>query len=233
MRGMTLKRTLLAALALPAALGAAATARAEMVLSQVIVDLLPGKPPREDIEVWNDGPERMYVLAEPFEILAAGTPQEQRVPAGMPEQSGILVSPQRLVLEPGERRTVRVAAIGERPAADRVYRVAIRPVAGAVSAEETALKVFVGYDTLVLVRPERATGDVEAQRSGRTLVLVNSGNTAQELFGGQQCDAAGGNCQALPSKRLYPGASWEQALPYDTQVTYKASIGPKVRERRF
>ena len=233
MKVMTIKRTFLAALALGAALSCTTAASAEMVLSQVIVDLLPGKPPREDIEVWNDGAERMYVLAEPFEITAAGTPQEQRNPAGLPEESGLLVSPQRLVLEPGERRTVRVAAIGERPAADRVYRVAIRPVAGAVSAEESALKVFVGYDTLVLVRPERVTGEIEARRVGRTLVLVNAGNTAQELFGGLQCDAAGGNCQALPAKRLYPGASWEQALPYDTPVTYTAGIGPTVRARQF
>jgi P pilus assembly chaperone PapD len=230
---MTTKRAILAALALGAALGCVGLAHAEMVLSQVIVDLLPGKPPREDIEVWNDGPERMYVLAEPFEIVAAGTPQEQRVAAGLPDPAGLLVSPQRLVLEPGERRTVRVAAIGERPAADRVYRVAIRPVAGALSAEASALKVFVGYDTLVLVRPERFTGDVEAERHGRTLTLVNRGNTAQELFDGKQCDPAGAECQGLPAKRLYPGASWEQTLPFDTPVSYQAAIGPTIRERRF
>jgi len=230
---MTTKRLLSAALALGLALGFSSLAQAEMVLSQVIVDLLPGKPPREDIEVWNDGAERMYVLAEPFEIRDAGTPQEQRVPAGLPEESGILVSPQRLVLEPGERRTIRVAAIGERPASDRVYRVAIRPVAGAVSAEESALKVFVGYDALVLVRPERFTGDVEAQRNGRTLTLTNAGNTAQELFAGRQCDSAGENCQSLPAKRLYPAATWEQTLPFETPVNYRASIGPALKDRVF
>ena len=230
---MTTKRMICSALALGAALGLASVARAEMVLSQVIVDLLPGKPPREDIEVWNDGEERMYVLAEPFEIQSPGTPAEHRIPARIPEDSGVLVSPQRLVIEPGERRTIRVAAIGERPASDRVYRVAIRPVAGAVTAEESALKLFVGYDTLVLVRPERFTGDVEGERSGRTLTLRNTGNTAQELFDGQQCDGAGGDCRALPSKRLYPGATWEQSLPFDTLVAYKSAVGPTIRDRRF
>jgi P pilus assembly chaperone PapD len=232
MKPATLIYTALA-LALGSALGAASPARAEMVLSQVIVDLLPDKPPREDIEVWNDGGERMYVSAEPFEIRAAGTPAEQRVAAGPPDEAGILVSPQRLVLEPGERRTIRVAAIGERPTTDRVYRVAVRPVAGAISAEESALKVFVGYDALVLVRPERFTGDVAGERQGRTLVLRNAGNTAQELFDGKQCDAAGKDCRPLPAKRLYPGAAWEQTLPFDTPVTYKAAIGPTVREREF
>jgi P pilus assembly chaperone PapD len=213
--------------------GPGAIARAEMVLSQVIVDLLPGKPPREDIEVWNDGPERMYVSAEPFEIRAAGTPEETRVPAREPDESGILVAPQRLVLEPGERRTIRVAAIGERPASDRVYRVAIKPVAGSVSAAESALKVFVGYDALVLVRPETFTGDVVGERNGRTLVLRNAGNTAQELFDGRQCSADGQDCRPLPAKRLYPGATWQQTLPFATPATYKASIGPSIRDRRF
>ena len=227
---MTIRRLFLPALALALALDLGATARAEMILSQVIVDLLPGKPAREDIEVWNDGDERMYVLAEPSEIRGAGTPAETRVAVTDPEQAGLLVSPLRLVLEPGERRTIRVAAIGARPASDRVYRVTIKPVAGQVTAEASALKVFVGYDTLVLVRPTQITGDVAGTRSGRTLTLRNSGNTAQELFDGQQCDAAGGDCQDLPSKRLYPGATWDIPLPFDTPVRYKASIGPTVRD---
>ena len=223
-----------AALALTAAAAILASpARAEMVLSQVIVDLLPDKPPREDIEVFNAGEERMYVSAEPFEIRHAGTPAEKRVAAIDPEASGILVSPRRLVIEPGERRLVRVAAIGARGSSDRVYRVTIQPVAGPIGAETSALKILVGYDTLVLVRPERFVGDVEATRDGRTVTLTNVGNTAQELFDGTQCDAAGINCRDLPAKRLYPGATWEQTLPYDTPATYRAAIGPTVRAREF
>ena len=222
-----------AGLALAATLGLAGWAHAEMVLSQVIVDLLPNKPPRDDIEVFNDGPDRMYVAADPFEILHPGTAQEQRVPASDPEQSGILVSPQKLVLAPGEHRTIRVAAVGERPTSDRIYRVSIRPVAGPVSASETALKVLVGYDALVLVRPAQFTGDVTGERKGTSLTLTNAGNTAQELFDGQQCDPAGKNCRPLPAKRLYPGQAWQQTLPFATPVAYKAAIGPTVRARTF
>ena len=212
--------------------GFTSIARAEMVLSQVIVDLMPGGPPLQDIEVWNDGDERMFVSAEPFQILDPGTSREQRVSANSPD-SGLLVSPQRLVLAPGERRIIRVAAVGERSAVDRVYRVAIQPVAGNVSADATALKVFVGYDALVLVRPDRFTGDVVGQRSGHDLLLRNDGNTAQELFDGRQCDSAGNNCQALPAKRLYPGVEGYQNLPYDAVVTYKVGFGSRVRERTF
>jgi P pilus assembly chaperone PapD len=230
---MTKKTAICMTLAFGTALGLTSWAHAEMVLSQVIVDLLPGKAPRDDIEVFNDGPERIYVSAEPFEIRSAGTPLEQRLPATDPERSGILVSPQKLVLSPGERRTIRIAAIGERPAVDRVFRVAIKPVAGPLSADTSALKMFVGYDALVLVRPAQFTGDVAGERKGQALLLTNSGNTAQELFDGKQCDTSGKDCRSLPAKRLYPGAKWQQALPFDTPVTYKAAIGPTIRQRRF
>ena len=65
------------AAALAALGGLAGGARADMVLSQVIVDMQPDKPLRGDIEVFNDGPDRMYVAADPFEVLKAGTPGEQ------------------------------------------------------------------------------------------------------------------------------------------------------------
>lgn len=208
-------------------------AHAEMVLSQVIVDLLPNEP-RGDIEVFNDGPERMYVAADPFEIVDAGTPEERRIQvAADPEQAGLLVSPRKIVLAPGERQTIRVAAIGERPETDRVYRLAIRPVAGPLQADQSALKVLVGYDALVLVRPATQIDDVSSVRDGRSLTLTNAGNTAQELFDGRQCDASGGDCRSLPAKRLYPGGSWQQTLPFDTPATYKSAIGSDISERTF
>jgi P pilus assembly chaperone PapD len=214
-------------------LSIASLAQGEMVLSQVIVDLLPGKAPRDDIEVFNDGAERIYVSAEPFEILRPGTAQEQRVPVTDPEASGLLVAPQKLVLAPGERRTIRIAAVGERPQQDRVYRVAIKPVAGPITANESALKVFVGYDALVLVRPTQLSDDVAARREGRVLRLSNVGNTAVELFEGKQCDESGKDCRNLPAKRLYSGVTWQQPLPFNTPVNYRASVGGIVRNLQF
>lgn len=221
------------ALVCTAAVGLQTAASAEMVLSQVIVDFLPDDPLREDIEVWNSGDERMYVSAEPFRIVDPGTPQEQRVPLSLAEDSALLVSPQRLVLDPGERRIIRLAVIGDRPASDAVYRLAIRPVVGPISAETNALKVLVGYDALVLIRPERVVDDLQGARIGHTLRLRNGGNTAQELFEGRQCDANGAGCRQLPSKRLYPGAEWKQSLPYETVVIYKAAVGSTSRDHKF
>ncbi|QKR99774.1 hypothetical protein F9288_09090 [Sphingomonas sp. CL5.1] len=224
-----------------AALGVAASlavchpapARAEMVLSQVIVDLQPGTPAHDDIEVWNNGPDRMYVVAEPSEIRSPGLPDEKRLSDPDPAVTGLLVTPQRMVLEPGERRTLRVSAVVPRAAADRIYRVVVRPVAGPVSASATAIKVLIGYDVLVLFRPDRVAGDLTATRSGRSLSIHNGTNTAQELFDGTQCDPAGRNCQKLGATRLYAGATWQQELPYDTPVDYHVTAGRGTTNKRF
>lgn len=208
-------------------------ASAEIVLSQVIIDLPPNEPPRQDIEVWNNGDERAYVSAEPAEIQLPGTDREVRLPAGNPDTSGLLVTPRRVILEPGERRVIRVAYVGDRQAADRVYRLAVKPVAGLITAKNDALKVFVGYDALVLVRPENREGDIVAERQGNALTLRNESNTAQEVFQGRQCNASQSECYELPSKRLYPGTEWRQILPFDAPVSYKFAVGPEVRERRF
>lgn len=217
----------LAALVLPSA------ADAEMVLSQVIVDLEAHEAPRDDIEVLNNGSERMYVRAEPYEILKPGTAEEARVSAQDPSVSGLLVSPQRLVLAPGERRVIRIATTSSRPAHERVYRVAITPVAGDVVAEATAVKVFVGYDVLVLVRPSHVSGGLEADRSGKSLVIRNEGNASREIFDGKQCDRQRTSCHQLPAKRLYAGAAWEQTLPLDTLVAYSSATGSKVATLEF
>ena len=200
-------------------------AHADMALSQVIVDMQPGKPGHQDIEVWNAGEERLYVSVEPFEIRQPGLPGEQRVASPDPSVSGLLVTPQRLVLEPDQRRLVRVSAIIPPAPNDRIYRITIKPVAGPVASEVTALKVFVGYDVLVLRRPQEISGEVTASRVGRQFTLRNGTNTAQEIYEGKQCDAAGANCKALPATRLYAQAEWRQELPYDTPVQYRITSG--------
>lgn len=218
------RRTLALVLALAPAF-AAAPAHAGLMLSKVILDLGPEATARDDIELWNDGAERLYVVAEPSEIVDPGLPTELRKPSNDPAVTGLLVTPQKLILEPGEHKLVRVAAVAERPSRDRVYRVTIKPVAGPVSSDESALKLYVGYDALVIVRPAAPAVDLAASRSGANLVIRNRGNTNVELANGQQCDAAGQACQDLPAMRLYPGAEWTVATPYRTPATWRTAAG--------
>lgn len=231
--GHILKNMLLSCFSLLIALVQTDPAKAEMVLDKVVVDMSKSGGQRQDIEVWNTGTDRIYVLSELSEILDPGSPIETRIPASDPEISSLFISPQKMILEEGERRIIRVVALGPRQEKDRVYRLMIKPVAGPVTAEATALKVFVGYDALVIYRPEEIVGKISASFDGSQLTLQNGTNTAQSLFEGRQCDEEGEECVELPSKRLYSGVTWVIDLPYRTKVTYRAQVGDKTSDLTF
>jgi P pilus assembly chaperone PapD len=197
------------------ALIAAGPASAEIVLSQLVVELGNGKGQRGDVEVWNNAPERAYVLVEPVEVRSPGSPQEQRASERDPEKLGLLVSPGRMILEPGQHKLVRIATVGAPATRERVYRITVRPTVGQVSADVSGLKILIGYEVLVLVRPSgEAKPLLVGQRTGRSLTIRNAGASSVELADGKQC-AAKDRCQTLPGKRLYAGAEWQITLPAD------------------
>ena len=204
----------LAALLLPA------PAHADLVLSELIIELQPGKAVRDDLEVWNNSTERSYVSVEPREIVNPSLPSQSERKDPDPEKLGLLAEPSRMILEPGQRRLVRMAAISPSSDRERVYRVTIKPVLGALQSEDSGLKMVVGYDVLVLVRPAQPVASIAASRSGRKLTFNNSGNVSVELVDGRQCGAAHAQCSDLPGKRLYAGASWTVDLPLDAPAQY-------------
>ncbi len=219
--------------AMSTALAYAPAARAEMVLSEVIVDLKPEEPAYRDIEVWNNGSERIFVVAQPFEIESPGHSDERRVQNPDPAITGILVTPQKMVLEADQRRIIRIAAVTPRRSVDRVYRITIKEVSGEIEAEQTALKVLLGYDVLAIYRPSPVAGQITGERMGRKLIIRNDSNTAQELTDGKQCDDTGQNCNSLLAKRLYSGAVFEQELAYDTPVEYMITFGNGISRKVF
>ena len=195
-------------------------AHADLVLSELIVELQPGKVMRDDVEVWNNSPERSYVSIEPREVLDAALPSQRDRKDPDPEKLGLLVEPARMILEPGQRRLIRIAAISPISDREHVYRVTIKPVLGAIHSQDSGLKVLVGYDVLVLVRPSVPEAHVTAARIGRKLTFSNSGNVSVEIVDGRQCTARTEKCAELPGKRLYPSASWTVDLPSDLPVEY-------------
>jgi P pilus assembly chaperone PapD len=199
---------------------APAPARAELVLSELIVELQAGKQVRDDVEVWNNSPERSFVSIEPREIVNPSLPSQTVLKDPDPEKLGLLVSPERMILEPGQRKLVRIASLSGDAGREHVYRVTIKPVVGGIQSDDSGLKILVGYDVLVLVRPTLPVANVSAARNGRSLTFSNSGNVSVELVDGRQCDERHVMCTELPGKRLYPGASWTVELPSDLPAEY-------------
>jgi P pilus assembly chaperone PapD len=210
-----------------------APAGAELVLSDLVVELVPGKEIRKDIELWNDSDERSYVEISPAEIVNAGQSSETRRQIPDPEQLGLLVSPNRMILEPGQHKVIRIAAISPVVERERVYRVTVKPVVGDVSEGQSGLKLLVGYDVLAIVRPTNPTPKIVGNREGRTLVIRNEGNSSAELLNGKQCVTAGERCSALPGKRLYSGAQWRLQLQGDGPIEYSVKLGEKLSTVRF
>lgn len=222
----------LLAVAFTGMLVAASPARAELVLSQLVVELVPGQQDRADIEVLNRGAERAFVTLEPREVVDPGTPGQAARTDPDPEKLGILVSPERMVLEPGERRLMRIAELAP-PERERVYRVRVEPVVGKLSSGSSGLKILVGYDVLVLVRPSSPRPHVTGTRSGTGLELVNDGNVSVELLGGRACDASMRNCTDLPGGRLYAGAKRLVPVGGAAKVEYQLKAGPKLIPVQF
>lgn len=195
-------------------------ASAELTVSQLIIELGPSAT-TADIEVVNNSPERAFVAIEPREILAPGSANERPFFTPDPETLGLIASPARMVLEPRQRRILRVAAIANDLPRERVYRITVKPVAGELSGEQSGLKLLVGYDLLVLVRPKALAFGLVATRGEQGLTLTNKGNASVELSEGKHCVQAKSPCGALPSKRLYAGASWTQPFSSDSHGEYR------------
>ncbi|WP_158582015.1 fimbrial biogenesis chaperone [Sphingomonas edaphi] len=220
---MMKKRWVWIAAAVPA-LMSAQPAQAEIVLSQLIVDLGSGAAHRQDIEIWNNGEERAFVSVTPAEIVGAGLAAEHRREESNPEKLGLLVSPNRLILEPGQHKLIRIAALGKSLERERVYRVTVKPVVGELAKDQSGLKVLVGYDVLALVRPANSQSQVSGRWEGSTLIVKNDGNESVELIEGKQCSAPT-QCETLPAKRLYAGAEWR------VPVARKAPVEMSVKSR--
>ena len=204
----------------------------EVRLDKVIVDFSDAKLRRSDIEVTNQGKAPVYVSVMPAEIVRPGRTDQKRRTHRDPMEMGMLVSPTRMILEPGQTKPVRLAVLERPKERDRIYRVKIAPAAGRTVAIKSGLRILVGYDVLVIVRPENAKAGVVGERKGRRLTLRNTGNTNALLISGKQCDKAG-KCVELPTTRLYAGTTWSVDLPKDAPAEYTMHSGGVAYSQKF
>ena len=203
------------------ALGLATAAWANLSIDKLWVEFADGQPGRSDIVIRNDGDERYYIDVTVAEVVNPGTEAEERVVVADPEARGLLVTPNRLILEPGALRSIRLVSLNEGLTSDHIYRVMIRPEVGAIRSDASVLdgspnivmKLMAAYDVLVVARPQGGKAQVSAARSGRELTLTNSGNSNILITEGSVCprDVAEseGNerCASINAVRLYAGNS--------------------------
>ncbi len=192
------------------------TASAEMQIDNSIIVFKSDDTVRRDITVTNNGDTPLYLKVTPYVIDKPGTTAEQRKKITDPRESGLLVSPRKLVVPPGRKKRIRFVNLHPKREQETVFRATIEPVAGELTAKGTGIKVMVGYEVLVLAEPVNPHSELVAERHGNRLVISNRGNANALLFRGKQCQSSNAqqeNCASLPDKRLYPGNQWDIALP--------------------
>lgn len=216
---------------------------AGMSLSQAIIHFEEDGERSRDIEVFNQGEETLYIRVEPTIVVNPGTEQEKREKYHDPREAGLLVSPQRLVIAPGARKRIRFVRL-DKPVTkpkdennspplekDRVFRVLVKPEVGELKSNQTAVKIVVAYEVLVLSQPANAEVDLQAVLKGKKLTITNHGNTNVLLLEGHQCpdgqsqEDEVNQCVKLGGKRIYAGNQWQVEVPFLTPVTYQISKG--------
>jgi P pilus assembly chaperone PapD len=174
----------------------------------------PGTTPEAIVTVTSSGANRAFVTTRVREVMERGEIDELLREDPDPATMGLIATPGRMVLEAGERRGVRIVPVGSAADDDRVWRVLVSEVAGAVVEGQSGVAFLLAYDILVIQRPENATVAISGARSGTTLALSNAGNSFGMIAEVRLClpDA---ECVAVPnsSKRLYAGKSWSVELP--------------------
>ena len=208
-----MKRRLLLSMAW-AALILAGPANAQLKLSDFFIDLNPATQ-SEDLYAENLGQERLFLKVSVVEVQDPGQETEEIVDIADPRELGLLVSPQRLVVEPGGEKRIRVLALAPTDR-DRFFKVTVTPVVGDVESEQTiGVKLMIAYAAWVFLRPEGAVPHLTGVREGRVLRVRNSGGTHAELTGGRQCASDSmGSCEGIERFRVLAGQEKEIELPY-------------------
>jgi P pilus assembly chaperone PapD len=208
------------------ALIAGLDASAQLAIDKLWIDFENPSDTRGDLLLVNESQDRYYIDVTSFEIVNPGTEEEERVTYADPEELGLLVTPNRMILDPGQSRSLRVIRIPGDMSSDRVYRVRIEPKLGDISAEgfeserTMVIKLLTAYEVLVTSRPRNAAADIAPVREDGAIKLTNSGNTNALIYDVYLCEAGiepdeeGTNCNKVSTRRLHPGNEW--TIPTET-----------------
>lgn len=209
----------------------AVPAQANMVLNKIIVNFYSGKTAREDVEVFNSGKETLYISAKLFEIMQPESSTPERRELTDPRTAGFIISPNRFIVAPGQRKVVRLITTQQVIDTDKVYRILMQPHAGKFTADSTqkvaGIKIMLGYELLAFIRPAKLEVNLQVQRKGKSLLLHNAGNTNINVREIKLCqDAEQQQCEKLGGKRLYASQQWQfDLLQAEGKVFIRKSVG--------
>ena len=201
--------------------------QAQLAIDKIIIEFDNESSGKNDVTLVNSGQdETLYVKIDVLEVSDPGTPEEKRFIADDPFKIGLIASPTKVIIPPNSKRLVRLVNLFPATEKERIFRVNFTPVAGEEETEGTSVRLMVGYQALVIVRPEKTVFDLVGKREGKKLVLTNNSNTNVYLDSVRQCKTEKlEECESLSENRLYPGNTWEVELTGNGPVAFNADDG--------
>lgn len=196
-----------------------ANATAQISINRSVIEFAADEKV-QDIEILNTGDFKIYLDMKVAEIINPETETPIRQELTDPRTAAVLVSPAQVLIPPGQRKRVRIIMRQAATDKDKVYRMAVKPYTGKLKIssndsdkKSSAIKVLVGYDLLLLSRPEKKDSTIEVTRTDSNIQFINRGNTNVLLRKIVQCDSADTECLDLQPNRLYAGEKYSIELP--------------------
>lgn len=205
-------------------------ADASLRLNKFFVEADPSERPGE-VFVTNEGNETLYVQITVEEVINPLSETPETLSSQSPEELGILVSPQRLVLQPGDEKRIRVVAL-ENPNEDRFFKVTVTPVVGDIESNAAiGVKLMIAYGVWVFARPENAEPAISARAEARTLLVENDGGTHGEVRDIEFCPSSTPEaCKTIDGYRLLAKNTEEHAFAEPGTATIKTLFRGRTNE---
>lgn len=196
--------------------------QAQLSLNKIIVNFASDSAPTDDVLLQNSSSvEPLFVKVEVLEVLNPGTKSEQRNVVDDPSKIGLVATPAKLILPPNAQKTVRLINLQDNGKKDRIYRINFTPVVGDQNAKQTGVKLMIGYQALIIVRPSNMNAKLDSKRDGKVLSLHNTGNTNIFVESLRQCKTNRlEECTSIPERRVYAGNNIKIDLPGTGPVVF-------------
>ena len=197
-------------------------------------DFTTQSPRRFDATLSNSGNRTEYINMKTVKIVRVKKNSYKNVTIKNPIQDGLVISPNRLVLQPNQKRIIRISYIKPYPKFDQYYQISGSPVPpklipndnNSKNKIQAGLQISIIYALSVTVRPEHLYPIVAIKVQHKTLLITNKGNTKVKLINGKQCHLK--NCYALKSKVVFPQSSIKIPLKYQDPVEYTVTYPGKL-----
>ena len=191
-----------------------ADAQANISLDKVILNFVPGEKPVQNIMITNQGEKTVKVSGSVVQIQNSGQENEKEFPS-----KNLILAPKAFELAPGAQRQVRLVLRNFPDQQEGIYRVRFKPDTPQITTQEpkpgmsVKIGVVMTMGALVMVTPTVPSPKLTFERKKDVITFKNEGNVTAQLQREEFCTDGRKNCTSLDGKRIYPGMTWDHAIP--------------------